>query len=275
MVEVSRANQKWRLLLFLHSQHTSLPGLWHSPALIRAHCSSNDPTLLTSLWVLSAHPKHECKREEITLHHLWPLSSASKAGRCWLSAASAQPNPNNSWKQQQASLTFQGDLPDKFQAKRIEMLRGFCGAKSQCTKYRHKHLSPALPMWTDSGEQIVCCHNLGVRGRSQLHRMRVASSQTKRDELVLCGLFYSGIRGIAGEDGETACPCKGLPEQQHPWRKDEVFTMSSPFLPVISPAFHSSRWCPSIFKFHTWRGSVCQHISSSWGALTLVRLRSD
>lgn len=42
----------------------------------------------------------------------------------------------------------------------------------------------------------------------QLHRMRAASSRTKTDEPVLCGLFYSGITGIAGEDGEA--------EQQHP-----------------------------------------------------------
>lgn len=98
MLEVSSANPQQRLLVFLHSQPISPPGLWHSPALLRTHCSSNDPTLLMALWVLSAHPKHKCKtkREEITLNHLWPLSSASRAGRCWLSAASAQPNPNNS-----------------------------------------------------------------------------------------------------------------------------------------------------------------------------------
>lgn len=159
------------------------------------------------------------------------------------------------------------------------MLGGLCGAKSQCTKYRHKHLSPALPMWSDSGEQTVSCHNPGVRGRSQLQtaggrRMRVASSLTKTDELVLCGLFYSGIRGIEEEDGETAYPDKGLPEQQHPQRKEEVFTMSFPFLPVISPAFTAADDAPPFSSF-TQAGSVCWHIFLSWGKLTLVRLTSD
>lgn len=151
MPEVSSANQMRSLLVFLHSQHISHPRLWHSPALIRTHCSSNDPTLLMSLWVVSAHLKHEwkTKRDEMTWNHPWPLCSASRAGRYWLSAASAQPNPNKSWKQQQAPLSFQGDLPDKFRAKGIKMLWGFCGAKPQCTKYRHEHLSPALPMRSD------------------------------------------------------------------------------------------------------------------------------
>lgn len=71
--------------------------------------------------------------------------------------------------------------------------------------------------------------------------MRIASSQTETDEPVLRGLFYCGIRGIAEEVGEAARPHKGLPEQQYPWRKEEVFTMSFAFLPVISPVFHSSR----------------------------------
>lgn len=65
MLEVSSANQKGSLLVFLHSQHISPPlGLWQSPALIRTHCSSNDPTLLTSLVVLSAHPKQKVQKQE-------------------------------------------------------------------------------------------------------------------------------------------------------------------------------------------------------------------
>lgn len=228
-------------------------------------------------WVLSAHPKHKCKtkREEIILNHLWPLSSASRAGRCWLSAASAQPNPNNSESNNRhphhSRVTFQKNFG-------LKELKCYEASVEQRLSALNIDTGTSLLLWLWSTNCLL--PQSGSEGQVSLQiagwrRVRAASSKTETEEPVLCGLLYSGITGTAGGAAETACPGKALPEQQHPWKKGEVFTMAFPSLPVTSPAFHSSRWCPSIFPSVTHAGSVCQHVFLSWGELTLVRLSSE
>lgn len=159
------------------------------------------------------------------------------------------------------------------------MLRGFCGPKSQCTKYRHKHLSPALPMLSDSGEQTVCCHNLGVRGRSQLHT-------AEEEEWGLPALRPRQMNLFS-----VVCFTVGSEELQKRWEKQpvhiKVYQNSSTrggrrrFSPRVSlscPWFHlcftAADDAPP-FSSSTHTGSVCQHIFLSSGELTLVRLSSD